>query len=277
MPELWREPADVADADLFNGPWGAALAPDPTATYTFIKAKLHGASPGLTARDARGTEWSVKQGVEGPPEVAFSRVLSAIGYHQPAVYFLPSFALADGRRIDRVPGGRFRRKDAALRELGDWSWQQNPFVGTTPYHGLIVVMMVFNSSDLKDSNNTLYELPSPREGARRWFIVRDLGSALGETGKLDPSENDPDLFERHGFIRGVNNGFVEFSYRGWHQELVRDRITPGDVRWACDLLAKLSEAQWADAFRAGGYETSVAQRFIRRITAKIGEGQKMNR
>jgi hypothetical protein len=30
--------------------------------------------------------------------------------------------------------------------------------------------------------------------------------------------------------------------------------------------------QWRDAFRAGGYEPAVADRFIRRLLAKIAEG-----
>ena len=276
MAELWREPAAIETADLFNGPWGAANAPDPNAIYTFVKPKLHGNSPGLTASDPNGVEWSVKQGREGPIEVTLSRVLSAIGYHQPPVYFMPSFVLARGGSPERTPGGRFRSKHANLREMGDWSWQQNPFVGTKPYEGLLAALMLFNSSDLKDSNNTVYALTSPREGAARWYVVRDVGSALGETGKLDAKEGDPDLFEQLPFVKGVRDGFVQFNYHGWHQELFTGRITPDDVRWVCDLLAKLSDAQWRDAFRAGGFDPVVVDRFIRRIKSKIDEGKQIS-
>jgi hypothetical protein len=275
MPELWREPTAIATADLFNGPWGAGNAPDPNAIYSFVKPKLHGNSPGLTVSDRKGLEWSVKQGAEGPIEVTLSRVLSAVGYHQPPVYFMPSFVLARDGSPERMPGGRFRSKHEELREMGDWSWQQNPFVGTKPYQGLLVMLMLFNSSDLKDSNNTVYELTSPREGATRWYVVRDVGSALGETGKLDAKKGDPALFERLPFVNGVRDGVVQFNYHGWHRELFDDRITPDEVRWACDLLAKLSDAQWRDAFRAGGFDAAVADRFIRRIKSKIDEGQRI--
>lgn len=275
MPELWREPTAIATADLFNGPWGAGHTPDPNAIYSFVKPKLHGNSPGLTVSDPKGLEWSVKQGAEGPIEVTLSRVLSAVGYHQPPVYFTPSFVLARGGSPERMPGGRFRSKHDELREMGDWSWQQNPFVGTKPYQGLLVMLMLFNSSDLKDSNNTVYALTSPREGATRWYVVRDVGSALGETGKLDAKEGDPALFERLPFVNGVRDGFVQFNYHGWHRELFDDRITPDEVRWACGLLAKLSDAQWRDAFRAGGFDAAVADRFIRRIKSKIDEGQRI--
>jgi hypothetical protein len=274
MAEMWR-PIDVASADLFYGPWGAAFAPDASATYTFIERKTRGASPGLSVRDPNGLEWSVKQGGEGPVECTLSRVLSAIGYHQPPVYYLPSFTLSRGDRIEQAKGGRFRPKLKIIRENGDWSWQQNPFVGTPPYQGLLVVLMIFNSSDVKNSNNSIYTLAEPREGAARWFVVRDLGSALGETGRLDARKGDPDLFEQPPFITGVHDGFVEFGgYHGWHQELFRGRITPSDVSWGCTLLSRLSDDQWADAFRAGGYPPEIAARFIRRIKEKIGQGIK---
>src|SRR5439155_21649687 len=45
MAELW-EPRDLSHFDVFNGPWGAEGAPDPHARYEFVKAKLHGVSPG---------------------------------------------------------------------------------------------------------------------------------------------------------------------------------------------------------------------------------------
>jgi hypothetical protein len=31
--ELWEDPKDLADRDLFNGPWGVAYAPDPHEAY----------------------------------------------------------------------------------------------------------------------------------------------------------------------------------------------------------------------------------------------------
>lgn len=274
MAELWQ-PNDVRSADLFNGPWGAELAPDPDATYTFLEPKKHGASPGLSARDPKGLEWSVKQGNEGPIEPTVSRVLSAIGYHQPPVYYLPSFNLLRGTQIERAPGGRFRPKSKLLKEDGEWSWQQNPFVGTPQYQGLLAVLLLFNSSDIKNANNSIYELAEPREGASRWYVVRDVGAALGETARLDAARGNPELFERIPFITGVRHGFVEFNYHSWHQELVSERITPADVRWACERLGQLSDQQWTDAFRAGGWAPDVADRFIRRIKAKIQEGQRV--
>ena len=278
-PSLWQPPADIRASDLFFGPWGASRAPDPAATYTFIRPKKGGVNPGVIVRDERGRVWHVKQppprssqGAEGPVEVVLSRVLSAVGYHQPPVYFLPSFKLSDRSGTRVVSGGRFRLEEPSLDAEGPWSWRNNPFVGTRPYEGLLTILLVFNSWDLKDSNNTIYEV---RQGGQigRWYVVRDLGAALGESARLAPQRNNIDRFERQRFITGVTRGFVNFTYHGWQPKLVRDAITVEDVQWAAGLLAGLSDRQWRDAFRAGGYPDDLAARFIRKIKANLAEAQ----
>ena len=124
MPGLWELPSDLRDRDLFYGPWGAGRAPDPAATYTFLRPKRGGVNPGVIVRDDRGRVWHVKQpphngqGAEGPVEIVLSRVLSAVGYHQPPVYFLPSFTLADATGTHVVPGGRFRLEEPSLKRRG---------------------------------------------------------------------------------------------------------------------------------------------------------------
>jgi hypothetical protein len=277
LASLWKAPRDLRDRDLFNGPWGASRAPDPNGIYTLLERKHTGVNPGMTVRDQRGRKWSVKQapgdgdGDEGPIEVMLSRVLSALGYHQPPVYFLPSFTMGDDWGTHLEGGGRFRLHDQALKDRGEWSWQQNPFVGMRPYQGLLATLMMFGASDLKNSNNTLYE---HRTGdlVESWYVVRDLGTALGTTGRLAPLRGDSEAFERRPFIVGVRGGFVQFDYRGWHQELVRNTITPDDVAWASGLLSQLTDRQWRDAFRAGGHPPAVADRFIRKLQASVADG-----
>ncbi len=273
MAELWRQPSNVASADVVYGPWGREHAPDRDAMYTFAHAKTHGVSPGMTIRDPKGREWSMKIGDEGQVEVVVSRVLSALGYHQPPVYYLQHINLTDSHGTGVRPGGRLRPKDKAIKDEGDWSWQQNPFVGTKPYQGLLVLLAMLDSSDLKNSNNSLYKLKEPREGAKEWYVVRDVGTGLGETGRLDPKRNDADLFAHQKFVKAVRNGFVEFDYRGYHQELFRDRITVDDVKWACDLASRLTDRQWTEVFRYAGYEDETAARFIGSIKQRIAEGR----
>lgn len=279
MREFWIEPTSLATRDLFFGPWGVEHAPVADAIYRFVEPKKGGINPGMTVRDPQGRKWKIKQppstgrNAEGPVEVVLSRILSAVGYHQPPVYFLPSFTLNHGQSVYRTVGGRFRLDHPKLKDRGEWKWRDNPYVGTRPHHGLLVILLMFNSSDLKDSNNTLYEChledsPTPE----KWFVVRDLGTALGSTARLAPIRSDPDVFERAGFIKRVKDGFVEFHYDGRHQALVDRRITPADVRWAAALLAGLTDAQWHDAFRAGGYPTDVRQRFIDKLRSKTRDG-----
>lgn len=277
---LWDEPADLAERDVYHGPWGAAQAPDPNGVYAFLRPKTGGTNPGVVVRDAAGREWHVKQpigsirGDEGPVEVTLSRVLSAVGYHQPAVYYLPSFTMVDasGRRTE--PGGRFRLDDDHMKARDPWSWSENPFAGTRPLHGLLAILMIFNGTDLKDSNNTLYEYRPPARPRELRYVVRDLGAALGETGRMEPRRNNVALFEQSGFIDGLEDGFVKFDFHGRHQKLVSRRITTGDLLWACDLLGRLSDKQWADAFRAGGYSNGVAARYIAAIRSRLAEGRR---
>jgi hypothetical protein len=217
----------------------------------------------------------VKQSVEGPVEVLHSRVLSAAGYHQPPVYFLPSFTLRDdgGTRIE--PGGRFRLSLPELEEIGDWSWQQNPFVGTKPYQGLLVILRLFEGNDLKNSNNSLYAHTRADGTVERWYVVRDMGNALGDTGRYGSHKNDPERFAQQPFISGVENGFVVFPYDGWHQELYRGRIRRDEAMWAADLLARLTDAQWHDAFRAGGYDPATEARFLAALERRIDQARKL--
>jgi hypothetical protein len=275
MAELWESPADIATRNLLSGPWGSDHAPEADDDYTFLRKKRHGANPGLTVNDSQGREWHVKQGVESQPEVVLSHVLSAVGYHQPPVYYLQSFTVVDESGRHTEPGGRFRLHDSWLKNRGEWSWDQNPFVGTPPYQGLLVILVMFNSVDLKNENNTLYEVKTRRDEAVSWFVVRDLGSSLGEVGRFNPKENKPDAFEQHGFITGTSGGFVTFDYHAVHRDLVEHRIRPDDVVWASRLLAELTDDQWQDAFRGAGYAPTVANRFIRRLGQKIEEGQRL--
>jgi hypothetical protein len=247
-------------------------APKPDDAYSFVADKKTGFSPGYDVKAPDEIEWSVKMGPEAQTEVVASRILWAAGYHQPPVYYLPRWTLIRGSSRNVQGPARFRPKIGALSPKGTWSWQQNSFVATQPYRGLLVLMMMLNSTDLRNDNNTVYELPQEREGARRWYVVRDLGATFGETGLYRPRRNYLEGFEGRGFIRGVDHAYVRFEFHGLQQELIR-QIPPADVRWMCDLLGRLSESQWHDAFRAAGYPSEIADRYIAKLHEKIDAGR----
>lgn len=272
IAELWIAPEP--GRDLFYGVGGKKLAPDPSARYTVVEIKRSGFSRGYTLKDPEGHEWSTKFPPEAPTEVTASRIVWGIGYHQPPIYYLAEWNAAKAPSPNPQLPARFREKSPNLHGLNatdPWSYYRNPFVGTRELNGLLVLQVMLGNSDLKDQQNAVYTLKQPLEGAKRWYVPRDLGQSFGRTGVLDAPRGDIAVFERTPFIRGVANGRVQFDYRGRHKVLFQN-ITPADVRWICERLRGLTDEQWQDAFRAGGYPKGLADRFIRRMQLKIHEG-----
>jgi hypothetical protein len=282
LAELWRGPDDITTRDLFHGAGGATAAPAAGATYTWVATDTTGYSPGYEVRSEDGRMWDVKLGIEAQTEVVASRVLWAIGYHQPVTYYVPNWQLSGG------PGGaqqgaRFRLESDA-EVIGDWSWSDNEFIGTQPYHGLIVTNVLLNSWDWKTSNNKIYRSKNGESPAQR-YVVRDLGASLGGTkpsrllwilpipvrGFGQGSRNNIDDFEAQGFIKRFDENTVDFDFDTIYGSVL-DLVRPSDVKWTAELLNRVTDAQWDDAFRAADYSTDIRQRFIRKIKAKIAEG-----
>lgn len=291
LAELWQSPdrpgvsgtgeGRIATRDLFYGPWGPERAPDPRATYTVIERQREGSDSGTTLRDSHGREWRVQpsshtdQSPERPIDIVLSRVLSAVGYHQPPVYFQPSLTVADDRGRHVEPGGRFRLADTSIQAIDSWSWQQNPFVGMRPYQGLLVILLLFGGSDIdiENESNVLYALQEPGAGPAHWYVVRDPGTVRRAAGSLMPVSGTSNLFERQ-VVLGVENGIVRFDYHGLHHELLRS-IDRFDVRFAVDLLQQLNGDQWRDAFRAAGYDAATAAPLIAQLHRRIDEADRI--
>jgi hypothetical protein len=141
--------------------------------------------------------------------------------------------------------------------------------------------MIINNWDLKGTNNKVYEAtgspPLSQRSPRRWFVVRDLGASFGRFRRFPyGTRNNVNDFERQAFIESVAGGRVRFAYRGRHGELLQ-HITPDDVAWVCQRLARLTDQQWNDAFRAAGYPEAVRVRFIATLRRKINEGLALRR
>lgn len=282
IAQLWQEPADLPTRDLFYGSGGAALAPPAqNGRFHFIAPKINGTNPGYEVRDDTGRVWSVKIGVEAQPEVTASRILWAIGYPQPPQYFVHQFAMTGGGE-GVVTRTRFRTDAPGWRSIADWSWYDNPFVDSQPFRGLIVAQLILNNWDLKTINNRIYDASDAASTPNRQYMVRDLGASLGYakqfplltllgTPGAQGTKNDIDGFESQGFITGTAGNKMMFDYRGPHQALV-DRVSPADVIWVCERLARISDAQWQNAFKAGAYPQLEANRYISKIKSKIAQG-----
>jgi hypothetical protein len=281
---LWVDPADLSSRNLFDGPGGTAQAPPEAARFELIAVDSKGYSGGYDVRDRRGVKWSVKVGKEAQPEVAVSRVLWGMGFHQPSAYIVTNWQV-EGASLppDHLRMARFRRDSEDQTVVGDWSWYENPFVGTKPFQALIVANLMLNNWDWKTSNNKIYNLREAGTGPRQVYVVRDLGASLGKTSfpkflRLTPmrgfgqgSRNDVAGFEEQGFIKGVDGQRVRFDYNGIHQKVV-DTVTVDDVVWTCRLMARISDDQWRDAFRAGGFTPGEQLRYVQKLKSKIRDG-----
>jgi hypothetical protein len=106
------------------------------------------------------------------------------------------------------------------------------------------------------------------------YVARDLGASLGKTSWIKfATKDDPAGFEREPFIERVENNRVVFHYDGsWLEPQAHNIATPADVRWICRLMSRLTDKQWNDAFRAGGFTPEETARYVARIREKIQEG-----
>lgn len=280
--ELWQDPADLSTRDLFYGPGGKELAPPSTdGEYQFVAFKTTGTNPGYDVRDSSGRVWSVKLGIEAQPEVTASRILWAIGFHQPPTYFVHSFKL-NGMDAGVKEVARFRAEIDKYQATDEWDWYRNAFKNTKAFKGLLAAQLLLNNWDLKASNNRVYQATDPSVMPKKLYMVRDVGASLGHS-KQSPffnmlgtpgsqgSKNDVDDFVEQGFIKKADGEKVSFEYRGLNQALV-DTVTTSDVIWICELMSRVSDEQWQAAFQAGAFPKESADRYIAKIKEKIAQG-----
>jgi len=277
---LWQEPQDLESRDTFHGPGGRELIP-PAADFTFVERKTTGTNPGYDVRDPEGRLWSVKLGIEAQSEVAASRILWALGFHQPPVYYVDRWRMT-GEEAGEHGGSRFRAELPGHEAVGEWSWYENPFAGTRPFAALVTVNMLLNNWDLKTANNKIYDITDRAGRGERRYLVRDLGGSLGMARQpallrwmpfmrvAQGTRNDLEGFQNQGFVEAIEGNRVEFDYSGLDEALM-DGVTVADLQWTCGLLSRLSERQWRDAFRAAGYSDQQVTGYTRKIREKIAQ------
>jgi hypothetical protein len=280
LTELWSEPRDLERRSLL---WGAApegQAPSKDVEYKVVKPDSTGYSNGYDVIGPDGREWDIKVGKEAQTEVVVSRILWALGYHQPAAYYVTGWTL-HGTYEDEGAPARFRLESDHHNE-GEWAWLENPFDNSRPFRGLIAINLLLSNWDYKTSNNRIYRIDTT-EGPVRRYVVQDLGAAFGKPrlprsnkllallpGKVG-TRNDVDDFEKTGLIRHVRGSQVTLDYRGAAGEVI-ETMNVADVIWACELINRLDDSQLDEAFKAADYEPAIRARFVTKIRAKIREG-----
>jgi hypothetical protein len=274
ITQLIDADANIAARNLFCGPGGCDPTARPIPPLRLRERHNRGSSPNIVVEDARGRVWNAKLGAEVKPEIAASRLIWAIGFHQPSMYYVPSWTLVGGPDGATQRAARFRLERTEWKRDGQWDWQDNPFVGTRELRGLVVLMVMITNWDLKTSNNVIYE--RQRGGSpHREYVVKDLGVSFGRSVRFYTlgTQNDIDDFNHERFIEKVDGDRVEFGFQPLILNLhVAHDIKVDDVVWTCRRLAKLSDRQWRGAFRAAGYTDEEAAPFIARLQQKMREG-----
>ena len=272
LGELWSEPTDIAQRDLFWGGSRRAEAPSADDVYTVLGLDKTGYSRGYDVKGADGREWAVKVGDEVQPEIVLSRIFWALGYYQPQTFYVTGWQLA-GEWDNEGEPARFRLQSDHDSD-GEWAWLENPFVGTRPLQGLVAISLLLNNWDLKTSNNRVYRLRDDKAEPAKRFVVQDLGASLGQPRGLPyfrGTRNDIDDFEDLRLIQKVDGSKVQLDYKGQHTDILK-KLSPADIVWGCELLDRLSDAQLDDAFRAADYAPDIRQRYVAKIRSKIREG-----
>lgn len=282
----------MAALNLTYGAGGAADAPDPDGTFTFVKEDRDGTNPKFDVEDVAGMRWRVKLGPESRTETASTRLLWAAGYFVDEDYYLPDITITGLPQLHRgqdfvSPGGHvhgagFERRPKDIKKRGTWDWFDNPFINTREENGLRVMMALLNNWDLKQVNNSIDDV-----GGQRRYQVTDLGATLGNTGNyFTRSKSAPDQFSESAFIERTTPGFVDFvmhsrpfaltivnvhNYRTYtHMEQIAKHIPLADARWIADRLAQLSEQQLRDAFSAAGYSSAEVDDYVKTMQRRIG-------
>jgi hypothetical protein len=288
---LWRQP-DVAMRNLLYGAGGEEHAPN--GPFTFVHEDLDGTQPKFEIKDEQGIRWKAKLGAEARSETAATRFVWAAGYFTDEDYYVPELrveglpSLKRGREYVSgsgvVVGARLEREIRGEKKAGQWSWLENPFVGTREFNGLKVLMALINDWDLKEVNNSIYD---EQDGEQR-YAVSDLGASFGRnSNEYSRSKANVEGYQRSGFIKAIRPQEVDFvlqHYPFWvtavrtvhfreygrMEELVQ-HIPRTDVTWIGELLAQLSDAQIGDAFRAAGFSAQEVDAFTVTIRARIAQ------
>jgi hypothetical protein len=288
-PALWRNPGNVKSLDLFYGPGSKERAPK--GPFTFVKELTGGATLKFEVVDQRGRHWIAKLGEEANSEIAASRLVWAAGYFTDEAYHMSEVRLPNMPQTIRDSDSEL--KDGVLRNvrlemileeqknLGEWSWSENPFVGTRELNGLRIMMALINNWDLKKANNAIYSV-----GGSTRYAVSDLGGSFGKTGGVGSrTKSDLKDYAESKFIDKEEADVVDLKIKSrpffllavdpYHynklasREKVGREIPRDDARWLGRLLSQLSTQQLRDCFRAAGYSPNEASGFALVVQRRI--------
>ena len=276
--KLWEQ-VNIPERDLYNGPGGREMQPD-LSSVTFVSVDTNGHNKKYRIKDAAGREWVAKLGREARPETAAVRILWGIGYKTEINYLAPTITIPGKGTFENV---RLEARPKHIKRLDQWSWRDNPFVGTNELQGLKIMMVFFLNWDLLDMQNKVLSV-SNGGSVEHDYIISDLGATFGKVGnnnlplffRLGRTTDKPEVWSNAGFIKDVKDGKLEFDFKGKSRDLMSD-ITVAQGRWLAGLLLQLTDKQIEDTFRAANYSPEEIATLKQAFKARVADLDKATR
>jgi len=294
--KIWRDPGAVEKLDFVGGPGGRSRAPRPP--FKFVEEDLGGSTPKVKVTDRRGETWVVKWGPEVNSEVFATRIAWASGYFVDATYFVPTGRIAGVRDLKRAKSvltsdGRFtnarfelRDKEARFLEKNNWTWFNNPFIGTQELNGLKIIMMLTSNWDNKDardqdrgSNTGILEYRLNDRLELR-YLVTDWGGSMGKWGKVFTREKwDCEGFaaQTPDFIKGIKDDRIEWGYKAQHSGDAKDDIRMSDVKWLLRYLGRITDRQITTGLQASGATAAETHCFAQAMRNRIEQMKRVTK
>jgi len=145
----------------------------------------------------------------------------------------------------------------------------------------IAVLLASPACTLR-SHSTLVDGSPAAEMAELWAeagAARDLFWGVGGRDAAPDPKGEYRFVARDTTGKSPGYDVRDAQGRLWNVKLgpeaqseVKRGVTPADVRWISERLARLTAEQWNDAFRAPGYTGEETARYVLRLREKVTEG-----
>ena len=163
------------------------------------------------SKDAADREWSAKFPPEAPTEIAASRILWGIGYHQPPIYYLAELERRQGDVAESAAAGAVPREEAgparSRRQGRPGRTTRTPSSARREMNGLLVLQAMLGNSDLKDEQNAALQAEASRSKARSSGTSRAISArrSAAPASSMRRAATST-VFEQTPFITGVADG-----------------------------------------------------------------------
>ena len=256
IAELWVEP-EREPRSLLGRRRQARWRPirrRPTRSSRSSAAASAAATP---STDPTSREWSAKFPPEAPTEVVASRLLWGIGYHQPPIYYLAEWQAEKATSPNPQLPARFREKDARLPRPRDATAPGRTTRTRSSARAQLNGLLVAAGDARQLGSQGRAERASTRSRSRS--KARGAGTSRATSARRSAA---PACSTRRAATRGLRADAVHHRRR--QRPRARSTIAAGTTccsttsrRPTCAGSAsgcqRSRDAQWHDAFRAGGY------------------------